>query len=156
MLHSGVAEMRSPFLMILCSWSFLGQGSCGPESQQDRGVQMKSEYLGKSLDTKDALKRATAVVLAELIDLGTGDPGAPGQVYYGGGKIRVIKKIKGEVKEVQLTISLTVQRVPKEIAEEMPKEGEVCIFFMTLHPDKTYRVHKILEGTQENERQCRE
>jgi hypothetical protein len=117
---------------------------------------MKPEYLGKSLDTKEALKRASVVVIAELLDLGTADPGAPGQAYYGGVKIRVLKKLKGEIPEDQPIISFLVQRMPKEFAEDTPKIGDRCIFFMKHHPDKTYRVHKIIEATSENERQVTE
>jgi hypothetical protein len=116
---------------------------------------MEEHLIGRSVSLNEAAMQASVVTIAEVVELGTTDLGAPGQTYWENTRIRIVEPLKGKP-ESELVIAYTVQTIPAEIAERAPKKGETLIFFLQMRKDQSHRAMKALFPTPEHLKQLRE
>jgi len=111
---------------------------------------MEEYFTGRFISVKAALANSRLVLIAQLTDPGVADAGAPGQAYFDRAAIRVVRLLKGETKDKELTIAYTCQRLPESSAEREPETRGTFIFFLELRSDKTLKAIKILRATDDN------
>ena len=110
---------------------------------------MAEHFTGRAMTIEAAVATATDLVVGELLEPGRPDPGAPGETYYDGARLHVIRTLSGTVapqKEVAFTY--TRQTFPASAAESPLVKGETFVFFLLLKPDGGLRAIKILRADQ--------
>jgi hypothetical protein len=119
------------------------------KNQQSATNVSEESFTGKAIKAAEAVKLADTIVVGRLIDPGTPQPDAPGEIYYENAKIEVIRTLKGNKSE-QLTVSFSVQKISSTGAEKAPEKGEQYLFFIKSRGPRALKGIKILRATEDN------
>ena len=125
----------------------------GPPSEWRSRVHEK--LTGNLIELGDAVRLADVIILGSLVELGTFQPAAPGQVIYQNRKVEFVRVLKeGRIKSSNQSLWFTVQLFPPESpeAEVAPEPGEEYLFFLEKMSKRMTngRVMKILRATDAN------
>jgi len=103
---------------------------------------------GRTQSIAEANADASVIVVATVAQLGSPEPDAPGQSYYGNAQATVVKVISGTLSGT-FTFSFTVQTMPADIAEQPPVIGKPYLLFLR-HDQGGYHALKMLAPTREH------
>lgn len=121
------------------------------DSQASAGTNMAGQHLtGRSLSYEEATRDADSIIVGRIISLGERSMRAPGQLRYRDVIVAVLRTIKGDVPEEEVTLSLTVRTLPPSVAEETPEVGQQYIIFLQIPAPEAIRGIKLLHSTEEN------
>lgn len=106
---------------------------------------------GKDVSLESAVRRASEIVVAEIVELSPG-PSKRGYTAYSDVKLKVSRSLKGEPGQRDRTLySLPVRDRAAEADREMvPKAGEHFIIFIEPLDKRGLLGFKLLRSTEEN------
>ena len=110
---------------------------------------MKKQYIGHTVDAQTAREKADAIVVAEVIDSGTLEVGPPGQALHCNAKIKIVTRVKGNVKGSQ-TITFFSRNAPVAVAEQTPEPGQRFLVFLQEPSRGVFHAIKMLPATEQN------
>jgi hypothetical protein len=125
---------------------------------------MEEHFTGRAMTIEEATATATDVAVGEMLEPGQPDVGAPGQAFYDGARLHVIRTLSGPVPNAggtpappaaarEIAFSYTQQRLPPSLAEAIPAKGGTFVFFLVKKSDGAYRAIKILRADEVGLRQ---
>ena len=140
-LSSGHAAVNSHVSSLV-----LGSSSL----RQEVVNQLDDTLPGRDVPFEQAARGCRGAIVAQLLNLGSPDAGPPGAWVYSSSKWKVTKVFRGKYKD-ETSFSLTVQMLPKYVAEEAPKPGSTYI--LITYPQNATQVRKMLAASAGNLKQ---
>ncbi len=108
----------------------------------------EERFTGHSLRLDAAVNDAAKIFVARVRHVGSPDAGAPGEAYFDGTILDVIRWLRSDAKDdlqkSQIVVAYTVQTLPPESAEHAPEVGHSYLFLLKARADGSLRAIKIL------------
>jgi hypothetical protein len=110
---------------------------------------MEEHFTGREMVVEEAVADANDIVVGEVQEPGRRGVGAPGQSFYDGARLYVVRTLSGTLAaQKEVAFNYTRQEFPPSAAEAALAKGGTFVFFLEKEGGGAYRAIKILRADE--------